>query len=116
MSLIESVNSTSKSATKISKKYVKASYDYAYLKAFYLTTLSISNIVKIVLIGGVFTMGFVFLLVALAIYLGDILNSTILGLGAVAGITFLLAFITFLFKKQIDKQIIKVFNKKFFKI
>jgi len=115
MSVLESVNSSSKSATKISKKYVKASYDYAYLKTFYLTTLSISNVTKLVLVGGMFTIGFVFLLVALAIYFGSLFNSIALGCVAVAGVTFVLALILFLLKKTIDQQVIKVFSKKFFK-
>lgn len=115
MSVFESVNNSSKSATKITKKYVKTSVDYAYLKTFYLTSLSISNVTKIVLVGGMFTIGFVFLLVALAIYLGNVFNDISLGCVAVAVLTFVFALILFALRKMVDKQVIKALSKKFFK-
>ena len=115
MSFYDSINKSSDSATDIGKKYVKDSISYAKLKTFLITTSSISTVTKLVLIGGLLTIGILFMSVALAIELGDYFESITLGLLSVGGIYVLLGLITFLVRKTIDKKIIKSLSVKFFK-
>lgn len=115
MSLYDSINKSSDSATDIGKKYVKDTISYAKLKTFLLTTSSISTVTKLVLIGGLLTLGILFMSVALVIELGDYFESISLGLLLVGGIYILLGLCVFLVRKTIDKKIIKGLSVKFFK-
>ncbi len=114
MSILDSVNKSSDSATDLGKKYTKSSVEYIKLKSFYLSALSLSLVTKLVLIGGVFTLAFIFLLIAGAIALGDYLNNVALGYLSIACILFVIMFIIFLFRKSIDTKIIQNLSKKFF--
>ena len=115
MSFYDSINKSSDSATDIGKKYIKDSISYAKLKTFLITTSSISTVTKLVLIGGLLTIGILFMSVALAIELGDYFESISLGLLSVGGIYALLGIIMFLVRKTIDKKIIESLSVKFFK-
>jgi hypothetical protein len=115
MSLYDSINKSSDSATDIGKKYVKDTISYAKLKAFLVTTSSISVVTKLVLIGGLVTLGILFMSVALALELGDYFESFSLGLLSVGGIYIILGLFMFFGRKTIDKKIIKGLSDKFFK-
>jgi len=115
MSLYDSINKSSDSATDIGKKYIKDTISYARLKTFLLTTSSISTVTKLVLIGGLMSLGILFMSVALAIELGDYFESISIGLLLVGGIYILLGLLMFLVRKNIDKKIIKGLSVKFFK-
>ena len=114
MSLFESIDKSSDSATEIGKKYVTSSMSYIKLKTFYVTALSISSITKIVLLGVFVMIGIVFCSVALAISLGDYFESIPLGCIAVGGLFFFVGFIIYLLRKTIDKKIIKKLSVEFF--
>jgi ABC-type Mn2+/Zn2+ transport system permease subunit len=115
MSVFESINNTSKNATDIAKKYATSSVDYIKLKTFYVTTLSISLVTKIVVVGGLLTIGLLFMSVSLAIILGDYFESLPIGCLLVGGIYVFLGLIAFLARKTIDKKIIQRISLEFFK-
>jgi|KNS7NT10metaT_FD_contig_31_568547_length_1272_multi_4_in_0_out_0_3 hypothetical protein len=113
MSLFQSLNNSSDSATELGKKYTKTSIEYVKLKSFYLSAKSLSLATKVLLIGGFCTLTIIFLAVSGAIALGSYLNNLALGFLLTACILFLIMLIIFILRKSIDKKIIKNLSKKF---
>lgn len=114
MSLFESINNSSDSAADIGKKYVTNSLSYIKLKTFFITALSISTVTKIVLVGGIITIGILFLSIALAITLGDYFESLSLGCLSVGLLYLFIGLIVYLLRSIIDKKVIKSLSAKFF--
>lgn len=89
------------------KNYARAKYDLASLNIF----IKITNIAGRILSGiGFFIFGIMAMFfgsVALALWLGELLNSYALGFLAVAGIFILIAVILFLLRKKIVFPIIR---------
>ena len=115
MSIFESLNKTSDSVTDIGKKYATTTFSYVKLKSFYLTTLSISLVTKMVLIGGLATIGTLFLSIGLAITLGNHFDNIPLGFFLVGLLFLFIGLIVYMARKFIDKNIIKSLSTKFFK-
>ncbi|QTD38945.1 hypothetical protein JL193_06740 [Polaribacter batillariae] len=113
MSVFKSLNNSSDNGFNQGKKYVDASYKYYKLKAFYALTFSLSIIVKLLIIGGFVATGILFASIALAIFLGNCLESIALGYLSVAGIYVLLGVLVFFFRKNINKMIISKIADKF---
>ena len=113
MSLFQNLNKSSDSATELGKKYTKTSIEYVKLKSFYLSAKSLSLAAKVLLIGGVCVLTIIFLAVSGAIALGTYLNNLALGFFLIACILFIIMLIIFIFRKSIDKKIIKNLSKKF---
>ncbi|WP_299670269.1 hypothetical protein [uncultured Polaribacter sp.] len=115
MSVFESVDSSSEDGVEKGKDFINKSYVYYKLKTFHTLTLSLSILVKLILIGGLLTIGVLFFSIALAITLGDYLNSVPLGYLLVGVVFFFIGFIIFLVRKSIDEQIISKVGSKFLK-
>jgi len=98
----------------VAKDYFNTSYKYYRLKIFQQLTTSISLIVKLFFIGGLFIIGLIFASVSGAIYLGDLLNNQALGYLVVAGIFFIFSILAYLMRKSIDVKTIKQMSSKFF--
>ena len=90
MSLFQSLNNSSDSATELGKKYSKTSIEYVKFKSFYLSAKSLSLATKVLLIGGFCTLTIIFLAVSGAIALGSYLNNLALGFLLTACILFLI--------------------------
>lgn len=114
MGIIDSINETNKKATETGEKFLNKSYDYYKLKVFQQITVSVSMLFKIIAICSLLLIGLVFMAIALAFEIGDILNSFSLGFAAVGVLYLILALIVFLLRKHINNAIVKSLSKPFF--
>jgi len=114
MSLGESLGQTNKKATEIGEKYLKTSYEYYKLKIFQQLTETIGMVFKAILIGGFLVIGLGFMALALALFIGEILDSNTQGF-VIMGLIFLcLSFIAILFKKRVNDFVVTILSEKFF--
>ncbi|MGB1210591.1 MAG: hypothetical protein ACPG41_04160 [Lacinutrix venerupis] len=115
MSVFDSINEASNKALDQSEEYLKKSHDYYKLKIFQQLSMSVSMIFKVVAIGGVFLIGITFLSIALAFYLGALLNSYTLGF-VIVGLTYaIISSLLYVFRGSIDSKVILKLSKTFFK-
>ncbi|WP_439129772.1 hypothetical protein [Polaribacter sp.] len=114
MGLFETFTNSSDSIEK-GKNYIDATYKYAKLKSFHLLSLSISTITKIFFIGVLFIISLLFMSIALAVVLGEYLQSLALGYLIVGGIFLIFGIVIYLLRKKIDRIIIKILAEKFSK-
>ena len=114
MSLGESLGETNKKATDIGEKYLKTSYEYYKLKIFQQLTVTISMVFKAILIGSFLVIGLGFMALALALFIGKILDSYTQGF-IIMGLIFIgLSFIALLFKKRVNDFVVNILSEKFF--
>tara|TARA_R110002073_G_scaffold72537_1_gene177107 strand:- start:71255 stop:71602 length:348 start_codon:yes stop_codon:yes gene_type:complete len=114
MNVLESINNSTSSVIKSGKNYVKYTEEYLKLKIFQQLTLSFSVLVKIAIVGGFIFLGLIFLAIAGAIAIGDLIGSIPLGILIVGLSLIVLAVIAFAIRKNIDKTIIKKFSESYF--
>ncbi|MBO6880482.1 hypothetical protein [Winogradskyella sp.] len=114
MSVFNDINNTTDKASEIGERYLKTSHQYFKLKVFQQLTLTMSLLAKILLIGGIAFIGIIFLAVALAIELGNVFESLVLGYLSVGTIFLVVALIIYSLRAKINRFIIKTFSLKFF--
>ncbi|MTE27710.1 hypothetical protein [Winogradskyella ouciana] len=114
MSVFNDINNTTDKASEIGERYLKTSHQYFKLKVFQQLTLTMSLLAKILLIGGIVFIGIIFLAVALAIELGNVFESLVLGYLSVGIIFLAVALIIYSLRAKINRFIIKTFSLKFF--
>jgi ABC-type multidrug transport system fused ATPase/permease subunit len=115
MNIFESINNTSNKATDIGERYFDKTREYVKLKAFQQVSYTVSMIVKALIIGAVLFIGLIFLAIALAIYLGNLLGYLSLGYLIVGVIFLIVVLITYKTRYLIDEAIIKKIQSKIFK-
>ncbi len=115
MNIFESINNNSTKSVEFGETYLKTSYKYYKLKIFEQMTLSVSLIMKMILIGGLLFVGFLFLVISSTIALGYFLDNMALGCLFVGSLFFILGFITYMFRHLISKKVIQIMSSKFFK-
>lgn len=115
MSLFESFNETTDKASNIGERYVKTSHQYFKLKVFKHLSSSLSFTAKLLIIGGLFYVGLLFVSIALAVHLSNLTESFVLGFVLVSLIYFVAGLIFFIFRKHITKKVITTLSSKFFK-
>lgn len=114
MSLGDAIGETNKKATDAGEEYLKSSYEYYKLKIFQQLTITISIVFKAILIGGFLITAIGFLSLALALYIGKLLNDYTLGFLIIGFVLLLLAFIVFLMKKRVNDFVVDLLSEKFF--
>ncbi|WP_431135932.1 hypothetical protein [Psychroserpens mesophilus] len=114
MTVFESLNRTTDKATEKAEKYIKTSQEYFRLKVFQQITLSLSLILKLVIIGGLAMLSIVFIAVSAAIAIGEALGNMPVGYLIVGGIFLTIAVIAYFIRHLIDKKIITSISDKFF--
>nr|WP_286944141.1 hypothetical protein [Allomuricauda sp.] len=97
-----------------SKELVARTFEYYQLKAFAQVSYLLSTFLKIVVIGGLLGIGLIFLMVALSIYLGAVLNSLALGYCLVGLFMFLVTMVLYWKRKFIENLVVRKFSKNFF--
>ncbi|WP_299129054.1 phage holin family protein [uncultured Winogradskyella sp.] len=97
-----------------SQEYVKHSWEYYKLKLFMHSAELTTNIVKLSLYGFFALMGFLLLSLALAIFLGEVLNNSALGYICVGVSYFILIAILYFLRKKIEKFVILKLSKSVF--
>lgn len=116
MSILNSLEATSKKAISSGEDYVEATQDYIELKVFQQISLSFSFIIKIFLIGGLCFFGLTLLVIAGVIALGKYIGSFELALLYSSLVIFSISFFVFLLRKQlIESPTIKKISTSFFK-
>lgn len=115
MNIFESINNNSTKSVESGEAYLKSSYKYYKLKIFEQMTLSVSLIMKMILIGGLLFVGFLFFVISGTIALGYFLDNMALGCLFVGALFFVLGFITYMFRHIISKKVIQNMSSKFFK-
>lgn len=114
MGIIDSLGETSEKAADKGQHYVDTTKAYLRLKIFQQVCIIVGSMGKAMVVGGMAFIGFLFVAVALAIGLGNLFGSMVLGCLGVALIFFILGFIAFRFRNHIDTEIIKKMAPKFF--
>lgn len=96
------------------KDYIESSVEYYKLDAYKKTAKATSALLKFFIISGIFLLFFAFLLIAIAIWLGELLDSMYLGFFIVAGVNLLLIiFFSSVGKKLIDGFVLRLFGEIF---
>lgn len=114
MNILESINESTTNVVKSGEDYIKCTEAYYKLKIFQQLSLSFSLLIKLALIGGFVFLGLIFLAIAGAILLGELLGNISLGI-LIAGLTMILfGLIAYAIRKRIDKTILIKFSKSFF--
>lgn len=114
MNLFESINETSGKLTDAGETYVKKSQEYLKLKVFQQISVSISFVTKAFIIGSLLLIGLFFAAFALALALGEWLDSLALGYLILAIVFFIVCAVAYYQRHVIDKKIIKSLSSKFF--
>lgn len=114
MSVFDSINETSNNAMDAGEKYLKSSHEYYKLKIFQQLSVSISLVFKAVIIAGLCIVGLTFLAIALAFYVGALLEDYALGFVIVGGLFFIVALICYFFRKHISNLVVRNLSDKFF--
>lgn len=112
--IFESINNTSEKAVDIGEKYLKDTKEYYRLKIFQQITVSISMLAKVLAIGGLLFIGLIFLAVAAALSIGDLVNNTALGYVIVAFGFFIVGGVVYINRSVINHKIISKLSSKFF--
>ena len=114
MGIIDSINKTNKKAAAVGEEFLNKSYDYYKLKIFQQITISVSLVFKVLAIGSILLFGLVFLSIAAAFKISDLVNSYAIGFAIVGAIYIIISIIIFLLRKYINNTIIKSLSKPFF--
>ncbi|TXE10547.1 phage holin family protein [Gelidibacter salicanalis] len=115
MNVFESINNTSNKATDIGEQYLDKTKKYYKLKVFQHLSYAISMLGKAIIIGAVLFIGLIFLAVASAIAIGNLLGNVALGYLVVGGAFIIVSFIIYKTRHLIDSAIIKKIQSKIFK-
>ena len=122
MSIFENFSNSADKGTDASKEFVSKSYEYTKFKAFQLTTLSIAifkqfqskNFAKLLVIGGLVSLGFIFVAFSGAIALGEYLDNMALGYLCVGLCIIIFSFFLLAFRKSFYRKVVSKMSKKFF--
>lgn len=114
MSVLQSIDKSANKAAAAGKKYVEVSKKYYQLKVFQqLTTLS-SYLVKMVILGGLLLLAFLFMAISAALALGDLFNNSSLGYLAVGFMFILIGLLVYSKRAFLEKILITKMAKTFF--
>ncbi|NNE31982.1 MAG: phage holin family protein [Winogradskyella sp.] len=114
MSVFSDIHNTTDKATDIGERYIKTSRQYFKLKVFQQLSHTLTTLAKIVAFGSFAFLGIIFLAVALALKIGELLDSIVVGYLIVGLIFIVIAAIVYAIRERITKLIIKSLSLKFF--
>lgn len=114
MNPIESITQAPPEAISLGKEYLQKSEAYYKLKIFQQLSYMTSAFAKLLFIGGFLFIGLVFLAVAGAIVLSDLLGSIVYGCLLIALATFICAIVVYRLRKSIDSKVISKISKTYF--
>ncbi|MBU2997727.1 hypothetical protein KO500_14855 [Cellulophaga baltica] len=114
MSIIKSLDETTSNAAQSGEDYVKKTQKYYELKIFQQISILSSYILKVAIIGSLCILGLIFLAIAGATALGNYFHDRALGHLCTGLIFFATIILIYLFRKYIDKFIIKKLSKTYF--
>lgn len=115
MGFTDSISETNDKAIEVGERYLESTVKYYKLKLFKQLTMSVSMILKALMIGGLSLIGLLLLSLAISILIGNALGSYAAGFIIVAVIFFLSAGIAFYFKDKVTIIVLKKMSKIYFK-
>lgn len=114
MSIFDNFKDSADKGTDASKQFVTKTLEHTKLKAFQVTALTLSIIVKLFIIGSLAVLGFIFLAISSAIALGEYFNNIALGYLLVGLFFLIISLLIYFFRKYFDKKVITSVSKIFF--
>ncbi|MGJ8745475.1 hypothetical protein [Polaribacter sp.] len=114
MSIFDNLRESADKGTDAGKEFVSKSFEHARLKVFQVSAITLSMIVKFLIIGSLAVLGFIFLAISLAITLGKYLQNVSLGYLYVGLMILLFSLVFYFFRKILDRKIIAKLSEIFF--
>lgn len=114
MRIFENFSDSADKGPAAGRQFLSKTYEHATLKAFQLSPLRISMIVKLVVIGSLASLGFVFLAISSAIALGAYFQNASLGYLSIGVLILFISLLIYFFRKLFDKKVITKMAKMFF--
>ncbi|MGB3150401.1 MAG: hypothetical protein WBB27_07025 [Maribacter sp.] len=114
MSVIESLNDTSNKAVDVGEEFYRKTKAFYKLKIFQQLASTTGMFCKILVVGSLAFLGFLFFIIALTVYLAEVLESGILACVSVGSLLIALSVILYLVRKRIDNLIVSKLSNKFF--
>ncbi|AVI50129.1 hypothetical protein C5O00_02660 [Pukyongia salina] len=111
---VTAIKETITDSSELGVLYARQELEHMQLKLFYKIASHTSGTAKKVVYGLLLLMTMTFSSIALALYLGTLLNSTALGFLVVSGMYILLIVTAFLLRRKIEKYIINELAQNFF--
>ena len=114
MNIFESLNETSNKAVDVGEQYFKKTQEYYKLKVFQVLSITMGILLKAFVIGSLLLLGFIFLIIAGTLSLGEYMGSNILACLVIAAALIVIGFVLFLLRSKLDNLVIKKLSKKYF--
>lgn len=103
-----------KDSAALIQQYATKEYEYAQLKFFYQASALSTAVAKYTLIGVFVLIALGFLSIAMALWIGSLLDSWTLGFVIVGGVFLLCTLAIYLMRKRIERYIIRRMSAKYF--
>jgi len=114
MRIFDTFSDSADKGTAAGKQFISKTYEHTTLKAFQLSALTVSMIAKLVVIGSLASLGFIFLAISSAIALGTYFQNTALGYLLVGLLILFISLLIYFFRNFFDKKVITKMSKMFF--
>ncbi|MDX6747105.1 hypothetical protein SHK09_09915 [Polaribacter sp. PL03] len=114
MSIFDNLGNSADKGSAASKEFVSKTYEHTKLKVFQLTALTFGMVAKLLIIGSLAFLGFLFMAFSSAIALGEYLHNVALGYLFVGLFILVISLLLYFFRKSFDKKIITKMSKIFF--
>ena len=114
MSVFDSLHETSNEAVDRGEKFVRTTKDYYKLKLFLKVSRSTNNLARYFVVGIFVSSALMFFSIALALFLGNMVDSISLGFVFVGLIYLLMALVGYMLRDTLKTQILKILSKRFF--
>lgn len=114
MGAFNSLETSGKHAVDSGERLLNSTKKYYELKAFKQLAIMSSNAIKLLLVGSFAFMGILFMTVALAFFLSELFQSSVLGF-LITGFSLLtIGFLTFLLRRKVERIVIQKLSGTFF--
>jgi hypothetical protein len=114
MRIFDNFSDSKDKGTAAGKQFLFKTYEHTTLKALQLSALTVSMLVKLVIIGSIASLGVVFLAISSAIALGTYFQNAALGYLSIGLLILFIALLIYFFRKFFDKKVIIKMSKMFF--
>lgn len=112
--MFDQLNQRFQDISEETREYIETSIEYYKLDAYKKTAKGTSALLRYFFVLGVFLLFFSFLMIGIALFLGDLINSSFYGFFIVAGFNLLLFFLLLTKgRKLFDKLVLTIFSEIF---
>ncbi len=114
MRIFDNFSDSADKGSAAGRQFISKTYEHTALKAFQLSALTVSMIAKLLVIGSLVSLGFVFLAISSAIALGAYFQNAALGYLAIGLLILFISLLVYFFRKQLENKVIAKMSKMFF--